>query len=48
MALHRFGVAALLAPGLVLIGVFFLLPIAALLTLSFTTNGGAAVNYGRI
>ena len=47
MALHRFGVAALLAPGLVLIGVFFLLPIAALLTLSFTTNGGAAVNYGR-
>ena len=47
MALHRFGAAALLAPGLVLIGVFFLLPIAALLTLSFTTNGGAAVNYGR-
>jgi putative spermidine/putrescine transport system permease protein len=47
VALHRFGAAALLAPGLVLIGVFFLLPIAALLTLSFTTNGGAAVNYGR-
>ena len=47
MALHRFGAAALLAPGLVLIGVFFVLPITALLTLSFTTNGGAAVNYGR-
>jgi len=47
VALHRFGVAALLAPGLVLIGVFFVLPITALLTLSFTTNGGAAVNYGR-
>ena len=47
MALHRFGAAALLVPGLVVIGVFFLLPIAALLALSFTTNGGAAVNYGR-
>ena len=47
MALHRFGAAALLVPGLVVIGVFFLLPIAALLALSFTTNGGAAANYGR-
>ena len=48
MALHRFGAAALLVPGLVVIGVFFLLPIAALLALSFTTNGGAAANYGRV
>ena len=47
MTLHRVGAAALLAPGLIVIGAFFVLPIAALLTLSFTTNGGAAVNYGR-
>ena len=47
MTLHRVGAAALLAPGLIVIGVFFVLPIVALLTLSFTTNGGAAVNYGR-
>lgn len=47
MASHRFGAAALLAPGLVVMGAFFLVPIVALLSLSFTANGGAAVNYGR-
>jgi putative spermidine/putrescine transport system permease protein len=47
VATHRFGAAALLAPGLVVMGAFFLVPIAALLALSFTANGGAAVNYGR-
>ena len=47
MTLHRVGAAALLAPGLVVIGAFFVLPIIGLLTLSFTANGGVAVNYGR-
>ena len=47
MAAHRFGAAALLAPGVVVMVAFFLVPVAALLALSFTANGGAAVNYGR-
>ena len=47
MALHRFGTAALLAPGLVVLGAFFVAPIIALLWQSFVANGGAAVNYGR-
>jgi len=46
--LPRVGAGALLAPGLVVIGVFFVLPIGALLALSFTANGGATVNYGRL
>jgi len=47
VAFHRFGAAALLAPGLVVLGAFFVAPIAALLALSFTANGGAEVNYSR-
>jgi ABC-type spermidine/putrescine transport system permease subunit I len=47
VASHRLGAAALLAPGLVVMAAFFLVPIAALLSLSFTANGGAAVNFGR-
>jgi len=47
VAAHRFGAAALLAPGVVVMVAFFLVPVAALLALSFTANGGAAVNYGR-
>ena len=47
MALPRIGTAALLAPGLVVLGAFFVVPIVALLWQSFTANGGAAVNYGR-
>jgi len=47
VAFRRFGTAALLAPGLVVLVVFFVVPIAALLLLSFTANGGATVNYGR-
>jgi len=45
---HRFGAATLLAPGLLVLGAFFVVPIAALLALSFTANGGVEVNYGRL
>lgn len=47
MARHRFGSAVLLAPGIVVLGAFFVLPVLALLWQSVVANGGAAVNYGR-
>ena len=47
MAAPRIATAALLAPGLVVLGAFFVFPIISLLWQSLTANGGAFVNYGR-
>jgi len=47
VAAPRIATAALLAPGLVVLGAFFVFPIISLLWQSLTANGGAFVNYGR-